>query len=255
MRVHAVSDVHGEHDALAVAADGADVFVCLGDLILFIDYADASRGIFGDLFGADNCRRFVQLRTARRFAEARAFGASLWAEHGGDRRTVLDAAVRRQYERLFAAMPAPALLTFGNVDLPELWPEFVRPGHQVLDGGAIEIDGVRFGFVGGGLVTPMRTPHEIEPDAYQAKVAALGPVDVLCAHIPPALPGVTYDVVARRFERGSEALVDYIDRYQPRYLLHGHVHQPLRTRTRRGRTEILNVGHFRAKRRPFVLDL
>ena len=31
-----------------------------------------------------------------------------------------------------------------------------------------------------------------------------------CAHIPPALPELTYDVVARRFEFGSEALLEHI---------------------------------------------
>jgi Icc-related predicted phosphoesterase len=254
MRLHAVSDVHGAADDLARAGDGADVFCCLGDLVLFVDYADFSQGIFPDLFGAENCRRFVSLRTAGRFAEARAFGNSLW-EDVGDRRVVLDDAVGRQYARLFAVMPEPALLTFGNVDVPRLWPEHLRPGHRVLDGEAVTFDGVRFGFVGGGLLTPMRTPFEIEPDEYAAKVARLGPVDVLCTHIPPALPEICYDVKARRFERGSQALLDYIDAYRPAYSLHGHVHQPLRSRTRRGTTEIVNVGHFRAARSPFVLDL
>jgi Icc-related predicted phosphoesterase len=255
VRVHVVSDVHGAAHDLQAAGDGSDVFICLGDLILFIDYDDAELGIFPSLFGAENCREFVALRTAGRYDEARAFGASLWGGRFADRRRVLDDAVRAQYAELFAAMPTPALLTYGNVDLPALWPEFVRDGHHVLDGKAVTIEGVRFGFVGGGLVSPMRTPFEISPEAYAAKVDALGPVDVLCAHIPPALPGLLYDTVARRFERGSQALVDYIDTFQPRYVLHGHVHQPLRARLRRGRTEILNVGHFRSSRRPFVLEV
>jgi Icc-related predicted phosphoesterase len=255
VRIHLVSDVHGTADALRRVADGADLFIGLGDLILFIDYNDATQGIFPGLFGAENCRRFVELRTAGRFDEARAFGASLWGERFGERRRLLDEAARRQYADLFACMPEPALLTYGNVDLPLLWPEFTKSEHRVLDGESVSVDGVRFGFVGGGLVSPMRTPYEISPEDYAAKVAALGPVDVLCTHIPPALPEVLYDTVARRFERGSRALVDYIDRYQPRYAVHGHVHQPLRARQRRGRTEIVNVGHFRATRRPFVLDL
>ena len=45
MRVHVVSDVHGRADALARAADGADALVCLGDLLLFLDYADHGQGI------------------------------------------------------------------------------------------------------------------------------------------------------------------------------------------------------------------
>lgn len=255
MRLHVVSDVHGAADDLRAAADGADVFICLGDLVLFVDYDDLAQGIFPDLFGAENCRTFVDLRTRGRYAEARAFGDSLWSSTGGERRQVLDAAVRRQYEGLFAAMPEPALLTYGNVDLPQLWPEFLRGGHRVLDGEAVDIDGVRFGFVGGGLISPMRTPFEISPEEYSAKLDALGDVDVLCTHIPPAIPEITYDTVARRFERGSDDLLTFIHRSQPRFVLHGHVHQPMQPRVRRGRTEIVNVGHFRRTRRPFVLDL
>ena len=46
MRVHVVSDVHGRADALARAGDGADALICLGDLLLFLDYADHGQGIF-----------------------------------------------------------------------------------------------------------------------------------------------------------------------------------------------------------------
>ncbi|MEI6624535.1 MAG: metallophosphoesterase family protein, partial [Actinomycetes bacterium] len=42
---------------------------------------------------------------------------------------------------------------------------------------------------------------------------------------------------------------------QPRYSLFGHVHQPLASRMRIGRTECINVGHFRSTRVPFVLDI
>ena len=167
---------------------------------------------------------------------------------------MMQAKVREQYERIFAAMPTPAILTYGNVDVPALWDEFLQPGHTVLDGQSIDIDGLRFGFVGGGLQTRYRTPHELTDEEYASRVAALGPVDILCTHIPPALPEITYDVVARRFERGSLALRDYVDEHQPRLHLHGHVHQPLVPRTRLGRTEVVNVGHFRGQRHPFVLE-
>lgn len=254
MRVHVVSDVHGNVAALAKAGDGADALVCLGDLLLFIDYADHGRGIMGELFGAEAVRRFVELRTARRFEEARAWSRGLW-DGLGDASGRVQQAVRGQYAKLFAAFPTPTYVTYGNVDLPALWPEFARAGVTVLDGAAVELDGWRFGFVGGGLRTPMRTPYEIADEDYAAKVAAVGPVDVLCCHIPPALPELTYDVVARRFERGSEAVLDAIADCRPRYVLFGHVHQPLQRRRRIGRTECINVGHFRGTGRPFVLDL
>lgn len=254
MRVHVVSDVHGRADALARAGDGADALVCLGDLVLFLDYEDSSSGIFASLFGAANAEQLVALRTARRFDEARTFSRGLWASLDGDPKAVLEDAVRGQYAELFGVLPEPAYLTYGNVDVPALWPEFTRPGHTVLDGQVVEIGGRTWGFVGGGLRTPMRTPYEVDDDAYAAKVAALGAVDVLACHIPPDVPGLLYDVEARRFERGSAAVLDAVRDTQPGLVLFGHVHQPLQSRVRIGRTECVNVGHFRATGRPFVLE-
>jgi Icc-related predicted phosphoesterase len=255
VRVNVVSDVHGRADALATAADGADALICLGDLLLFIDYADHRRGIFADLFGAEAARDFIALRTAQRFDEARAISARLWAGLDGGAAQHVQAAASRQYAELFAAMPTPSYLTYGNVDIPAMWSAHLRPGQHVLDGERVELGGWSVGFVGGGLRSVYRTPYELDDDAYAAKVAAVGAVDVLCAHIPPAIPELLFDTVAQRMERGSEALLEAVRRTQPRYLLFGHVHQPLCARLRIGRTECVNVGHFRATGRPYVLDL
>jgi Icc-related predicted phosphoesterase len=253
------SDVHGAARALSTAADGSDVFVCLGDLILFLDYDDPERGIFADLFGADHAREYIELRTANRFEEARTLSNEAWARLGvqdpQEKRALMTAMVKAQYEELFDVMPTPAYLTYGNVDLPALWPEYLSDGHRVVDGEVVQVAGQRWGFVGGGLLSPMRTPFEISEAEYAAKVAALGPVDILFSHIPPAIPELVYDVAARRFEIGSLALLEYVRQHQPRYHLFGHVHQPLTARRRIGRTECVNVGHFHGLQRPFVLDV
>jgi Icc-related predicted phosphoesterase len=254
MRVHVVSDVHGQARALAAVGDGADAVICLGDLLLFVDYADHGNGIFPDLFGAEAAAEFIALRTAKRFDEARAMSARLWQQLGGNPREHVEAAASRQYAELFAALPVPAYLTYGNVDLPDLWRAHLRPGQRVLDGERVELGGWSFGFVGGGLRSPYRTPNELDDDVYAAKVAAVGKVDVLCAHIPPDVPELLYDTVARRMERGSAALLDSIERTQPRYVLFGHVHQPQVRRLRIGATECVNVGHFRATGVPYVLE-
>jgi Icc-related predicted phosphoesterase len=252
MHVHVVSDVHGRADALARAGDGADALICLGDLVLFLDYDDAGGGIFAEMFGASAAATLIELRTQRRFDEAREFSRGLWATVG-DRGMAIEAAVRAQYAELFAAMPTPAYVTYGNVDLPPLWPEFAKDGVHVLDGETIEIGGRLFGFVGGGLQTPMRTPYEISDEDYAAKVAAVGAVDVLCCHIPPDVPELLYDVEARRMERGSAAVLEAVRATQPDLVLFGHVHHPLARRVRIGRTECVNVGHFRGRGTPFVL--
>lgn len=253
MRLAVVSDVHGSADALERASDGVDALVCLGDLILFLDYHDESGGIFAELFGVEAARRLVRLRTERRFDEARDWSRSLWAGVEDPKRAIEDA-VRAQYAALFAVMPDPTWLTYGNVDMPHLFDEYARPGHTVLDGQTAVIGGKTWGFVGGGLTTPMRTPFEISDADYAAKVAALGPVDVLACHIPPDVPELLYDVVARRFERGSVAVLDYVREVQPELVLFGHVHQPLQSRTRIGRTECVNVGHFQGTGQPFLLE-
>ena len=254
MRVHVVSDVHGRADALRRACDGADALICLGDLLLFLDYADYSRGIFAELFGAEAAREFIALRTAQDFDAARALSSRLWASLPGEPAATINAAVSAQYAELFDAMPTPAYLTYGNVDIPRLWADHLRAGHQVLDGGRVEIGGLVFGFVGGGLRSIYRTPNEIDDDVFAAKVEAVGEVDVLCAHIPPEVPELLFDTVAQRMERGSQALLDAVHRTQPRYLLFGHVHQPLVDRMTIGSTRCVNVGHFRARGTPYVLQ-
>src|SRR3954451_12955592 len=160
MRIHVVSDVHAATDDLRRAADGADALICLGDLLLYVDYDDPAQGIFADVFGADATRRLVELRTAKRFAEAQQFTDSLWTGTREARAELFQAATRRQYAATFAAMPTPAYLTYGNVDLPALWPEFLREGIQVLDGQRAEIGGRAFGFVRAGVRPAAPPSHE-----------------------------------------------------------------------------------------------
>ncbi len=254
MRVNLISDVHLQTAGLNRISAEADLFICLGDLVLFLDYEDPGVGIFADLFGAQNTRRYIRMRTRREFDDARAFGRELWESIGADPWQVISERVGEQYEQLFAAMPG-GMFTYGNVDLPALWPEHMRPDQRVVDGATVAVDGVQFGFVGGGLQTPMRTPFEIPDAEFRAKVEALGQVDVLCSHIPPAVPELCYDVVARRMERGSNALLDYITEDQPRFVFHGHVHQPLVSRVTIGRTQVINVGHYRSTKKPYVIEV
>ncbi len=259
MRVHIVSDVHGAADALATAGDGADMLICLGDMLLFLDYADHTQGIFAELYGAEHAREYIALRADRRFDEARqltaGIAARLTVDRGSDLRRLTEEAIRKQYAAMFGALAEPAYLTYGNVDVPRMWNGYLKPGHRVIDGGRAEVGGVSFGFAGAGLISPYRTPNEIPQPEFAAKLDAIGTVDVICTHIPPAVPELLYDTVARRMETGSTALLAMIRRIQPRYAFFGHVHNPLARRVRVGRTECVNVGHFRATRTPYAIDI
>lgn len=266
MRVHVVSDVHGNADALARAGDGADALVVLGDLLNYLDYGDPSQGIIADLLGPDAGQVFADLRKEHRFADLREYGGRLLAEIP-DPAGAVAAAARRQYAALFAVLPAPAFCTFGNVDMPTIWRD-VPAAPRLLDAEVVEIGGLRFGFVGGWPrrpVPPARTAAaaawpavhfgaDVTEEEYAAKVAAVGAVDVLCSHVPPAVPELRWDTVSRAFEVASPALLDAIRETAPRYALFGHVHQPLQARMRIGRTECVNVGFFRRTARPFVLS-
>jgi Icc-related predicted phosphoesterase len=260
MRVHVVSDVHGEVEALKRAGDGADALVVLGDLVDYIDYRDPRGGILGRVLGPDASATFARLRREGRPGELLAFARRMWDGTPDPAAAVADA-IREQYTALFAAMTAPTWAIPGNVDSPGLWPEFARPGLTMPDGRVEVVGGLRFGFVGGIPLPPgvaPRTgaawhPHVRVAEEYAAAVAGLGPVDVLCSHAPPAVPELAYDVVTRRAEAASPALLDRIRTDRPRCAVFGHVHQPLAARVRCGRTECVNAGHFRRTGVPYVL--
>jgi Icc-related predicted phosphoesterase len=261
MRVHVVSDVHGNAEALRRAGDGADALLVLGDLVDLIDYHDPAGGILGRVLGPAASTALARLRSRGRPGEMGAFLDDQWRRFA-DPAAVVEDAVRAQYAELFPAMTAPTWAIPGNVDVPELWPEYAGPGVRLVDGRVVELGGLRVGFAGGAPLPPGRVPrtggpwraHVLTAEDHAAAVAALGPVDVLCSHVPPAVPELVYDVVARRAEVGSAALRAAVERHRPRAALFGHVHQPLARRVRLGRTECVNVGHFRRTGVPYVLS-
>jgi Icc-related predicted phosphoesterase len=260
VRVHVVSDVHGDADALARAGEGADALLVLGDLVSYVDYRDPAAGILGTVLGPRVSAEFARLRTYGGPGELVAFVRAAW-ERVPDADAVVEQAVREQYARLFGALSAPTWAIPGNVDVPALWPGFARPGLHFPDGAVVVIGGLRVGFAGGIPLPPGRaperggpwTPHLVPAAEHAAAVAGLGPVDVLCSHAPPAVPDLAFDVVTRRAETSSPALLAKVRRDRPRVALFGHVHQPLARRVRVGRTECVNVSGFHRTGRPHVL--
>lgn len=260
MRVHVVSDVHGNAEALARAGEGADALIVLGDLIDFVDYHDHSGGILGKVFGPEKVAHFAELRRGRVHGATASFARTLW-ESLHDAADVVEEAIREQYAELFGAMTAPTYATPGNVDVPDLWSDYTGDKVRMLDGEVAELGGLRFGFVGGALLAPgarirrvgVWAPYLRAEEEFDAAVHALGEVDVVCTHIPPDVAELTYDVVARRVEFGSRALADLIRKQSPRWSLFGHVHQPLTARMRYAGTECVNVGHFQRTELPYVL--
>ena len=135
------------------------MLICLGDMLLFLDYADHTQGIFAELYGAEDAGVH---RPAHRAPVRRGQGAHRGHRGAGpeSRASLTEQAIRKQYAALFGALKEPAYLTYGNVDIPRIWEPFSKPGHQVLDGGRAVVGGT-FGFVGAGLTSPYRTPNEM----------------------------------------------------------------------------------------------
>jgi Icc-related predicted phosphoesterase len=251
--IYVVSDLHGAEDALVKAVPEGAILLLLGDLINFIDYSSMS-GILTEVFSIETVSEVVRLRTAgdvieaRRVMEARSEGR----EH--EVRAEIGARVQTSYERLFESLPEPTYVILGNVDNPKIAHALCQatPAVTWADGRVLELEGERFGFVGGALPTPLHVAGEISVDHMRAKVDSLGESDVLCSHIPPAVPELCYDTRAKRVERGSNALLAYIEDVQPRRHYFGHVHQPLLSSMHIGRTLCVNVGYFRRTRRAFA---
>jgi Icc-related predicted phosphoesterase len=264
VRLSFVSDVHGNVAGLRAAARQAEQLVVLGDLIDYVDYHDPAGGLLGRIFGARRVQPFIELRLAGDFARLRELNHARWATIPDPIGTLTDV-VAALYRDVVAAVGPDVLLTLGNVDVAEVWTDVVGDQVPYLDGQVIEIAGRRMGFVGGGASRRLGAgfggpsavwrPFVRSHEEYRAAVAALGPVDILCSHVPPAIGLLRYDVVPGRLEMCGPGLMEAIDEFGPDLSVHGHVHQPIARRLRRGRTECVNVGHFQRFPTPFEVQL
>lgn len=252
MSIYVVADLHGSSDALAKAVPEGATLLLLGDLLNFLDYTTMT-GILADVFSVEAVAEVARLRTEGKILEAR----DVMRRRSEGRERAIQAELKRrvheEYRILFADLPDPTFFILGNVDHPGLAQRFESETVAVTyaDARSIALEGENFGFVGGALPTPLRVAGEISEEEMRAKIDAIGEVDVVCSHIPPAVDELCYDTLAGRRERGSTDLLRYIEDVQPRRAYFGHVHQPLVSSLRIGRTLCVNVGYFRATRRAF----
>jgi len=252
MSIYLVSDLHGSADALAKTVPEGATLLLLGDLINFLDYTTMT-GILTDVFSVEAVIEVARLRTEGKVLEARDIMRRRSEGRESEIQDEIKRRVHEQYAGVFAALPDPTYFILGNVDQPPLVERFARdtPAVTFVDTQTLVLEGESFGFVGGALPTPLHVAGEISEEEMRAKVDVLGDVDVLCSHIPPAVEELCYDTLADKRERGSEDLLRYIEDVQPRRAYFGHVHQPLMSSIRIGRTLCVNVGYFRATGRAF----
>ncbi|HEX2196002.1 MAG TPA: metallophosphoesterase [Actinomycetota bacterium] len=253
MSVYVVADLHGAASDLKAAVPDGATLLLLGDLVNFLDYISMT-GILTEVFSVETVAQVVELRTAGRVEEARVVMRERSRGREEEIRTEIGRRVTQQYTDVFAALPDPTYLILGNVDNPALAEAFAEQttGARLLTAGVVTLEDERFGLVGGALPTPLNVAGEVTPEEMRARIDSLGEVDVLCSHIPPAVPELCFDTVSGKREQGSEDLLEYIRDVQPRRAYFGHVHQPLVSVTTVGRTVCVNVGYFRSTRRAFL---
>ena len=140
----------------------------------------------------------------------------------------------------------PVLYVHGNHD--EGYLDAPPEGCDCIDGHYVEYNGLRILGLGGCL-RYHRGHFQYTEAQMRRRVRRLKyhlwrnkGVDIVVTHAPPRGVGDGEDPA----HRGFQALLDLVDKYQPQYLLHGHVHLRYgmnRTQVReRGQTQVINVG-------------
>ena len=239
-----VSDVHGAFDDLAVLASLDEPLVVLGDLLNFVDYRTMD-GLLAEVAGKGLVAKLADLRGRGLYEEAASRWGSFAAGRGDELRERFGVLIEESYTEAAAAIAgADAYVTYGNVDRPDVMKRLMSQAATFVDGDVVEIEGSRVGIVGGG-VWVLGVPGEVKEEAMAAKLAALGPVDVLCTHVAPAVAPLSTDVIGGRVKE-SNAVLDYLLEYRPAYHYFGDIHQPQAITWRVADTVCRNVGYFRA---------
>jgi Icc-related predicted phosphoesterase len=215
-------------------------------LLNFIDYR-TYEGLLADVAGKDMVAETVKLRAAGDYTAASERWRAFAAGRESELRRRFDELIAGSYRAAATALEAAseAYVTYGNVDRPDLLAASLPPQARFVDAEVVTIDGLRVGFAGGGAATPLRTAGEVSEEDMASKLDTLGPVDMLCTHVAPAVRPLSTDVVGGRVKQ-SGAVLDYLHRYQPSFHYFGDVHQPQAVSWRVGRTRCMNVGYFRA---------
>ena len=179
-----VSDVHGAAGPLRKLVRMGEPVVVLGDFVNLTDYRNG-QGAVADVLGAEFADATAIARAAGDYEGMR----QLWRDHSGEDmvtlRSQIDTALDVQYQEVSAALSGGSgLVIHGNVDRPEKVKMSLPEGFRYAHGEVADLEGLRLGLVGGGISTPMAVPGEVPDDEMTAMLDGLGPVDVLCTHVP-----------------------------------------------------------------------
>ena len=144
---------------------------------------------------------------------------------------------------------APLLYVHGNHD--GSYEERPPEGCVCADGDLVTVNGLRIMGLGGCYLYNYG-PHQYTEKQMERRIRRLrwkllraGGVDIVLTHAPARGLGDADDPA----HRGFEAFLGLMDRYHPRYLVHGHVHTRYGVRTDRtlryGDTSVVNACGYR----------
>lgn len=162
-------------------------------------------------------------------------------------------------EFIATLLNVPCFYVHGNHDQPEYRASgttLTEPGGWIdLDGRTVEEKEVLLGGLEGSIRYKPDGRYQYSEPAMAWKIVRMTPsllvnrlwrgryLDVLIAHSPPRGIHDGEDVA----HRGFRSFLAFMDRFKPRYLLHGHKHvygtEPKRTCYKE--TEVINVDPFR----------
>ena len=144
---------------------------------------------------------------------------------------------------VLAAIETPTVLVPGNGESAEELSAACRnwPVAHVLHGEGVDIDGIPFFGLGGGVpVTPFGSwSYDFTEEEARDLLATCPEGAVLVSHSPP-LGHADADATGRH--TGSKAVLEAIERTRPRLVVCGHIHGSWGVRCRSGDTRIVNAG-------------
>jgi Icc-related predicted phosphoesterase len=136
---------------------------------------------------------------------------------------------------------APTILVPGNNETEDALRDACAgwDGATVLHGEGVDIDGVAFFGLGGGVpVTPWGWSFDLTEEEAEAKLAGCPEGAVLVVHSPPR--GYLDGSGGRHL--GSAAILRAIEARRPSLAVCGHIHECWRQETTVGDTRLVNLG-------------
>ncbi|MDR2865783.1 MAG: metallophosphoesterase family protein [Methanomassiliicoccaceae archaeon] len=126
----------------------------------------------------------------------------------------------------------------GNCD-PRNFPQAVAKVATDMHGRTVTIDGMKIAGLGGSNPSPFDTPFEIsEDEIFSALDAICDDVSILMVHAPAF---GHLDRIPNGMMVGSESIRAIVDKYRPKVVLSGHIHEERRIEIDGG-TMFMNPG-------------